>query len=103
MLYVLALLTIARLTRLVTADTLTAPARVWLQVRLPSRAAYLIGCPWCASVYLGAAVAVPVVLWPSNRVVLAALVALAGSHVAGWLATREQLDVVLHDAPPDDE
>lgn len=97
----LAIVSIARLTRLVTADTITAAPREWLQDRLPPKLGYLLGCPWCASMYVGAAVAAAVVTWPTNRLLLAALLALTGSHAAGFLATRESIDVVLHDPMPD--
>lgn len=106
MLYVLALLAIARLARLVTADTITARPRVWLQTRLPGKLAYLIGCPWCASPYVGAPVAAAVVWWPENRAVWFVLLVLAGSYVAGFLAAYDSgvvVDVVLPADQGDDE
>lgn len=79
-----------RLTRLVTHDYLTERPRRWLQARLPEKLAYLIGCPWCASFWIGAAVAPVVVLWPTNRAVLAALIALTASMVSGLFANLDQ-------------
>ena len=93
----LAIVATARLTRLIVADTITAAPRVWLQTRLPGPLAYLIGCAWCASMYVGAAVAATVMVWPTNRLLIGALLALTASHAAGLLMTREQIDVVLHD------
>ncbi|MBK9178733.1 MAG: DUF1360 domain-containing protein [Acidimicrobiales bacterium] len=47
-----------RLTRLVTSDELTRPIRERVVDRNPDgRLAYLAGCPWCASVWAGLAVA----------------------------------------------
>lgn len=83
----------ARLTRLVTSDYLTDPPRVWLQRRLPEKLAYLLGCPWCASVWVAAPVAWVVVEHGHRTWVLVPLVALGASHLTG-LAARL-------DPPPD--
>lgn len=82
-----------RLTVLVNQDYLTETPRQWLQARLPEKLGYMIGCPWCASFWLGAPVAVVVVFWPTNRVVVVVLLALALSAFAGLVSK-------LH--PPDD-
>jgi hypothetical protein len=49
----------ARLTRLVTRDTLTSPFRAWTIRRWgpDSKPATLLTCPWCAGFWLCAAVA----------------------------------------------
>lgn len=83
-----------RLTRLVTQDYLTEDIRHWLQARLPEKGAYLIGCPWCSSMWLGGAVATANVLAPRSRLVQTVTLALAASTVAGLVAT--------HLDPPED-
>lgn len=88
-----------RITRLVTHDYLTERPRRWLQRRLPEKLAYLIGCPWCASFWIGGGVAVVTVLWPSNRVLIAAWLALTASMVSGLGAN---LDVPEDFGEPDD-
>jgi hypothetical protein len=88
-LYALALLAVFRVTRLITRDHLTDTPRRWVQARVPEMVAYLIGCSWCASVWAGAGVGVAVVWWPTNRVVLVVLFALAASAVAGLLSTLD--------------
>lgn len=47
---------------------------------------YLVGCPWCVSIYTGTIVATVTVLWPDNRIILIGLLALTGSAVAGVVA-----------------
>lgn len=48
-----------RLTRLVTTDTITAPARQAIGERWPdSPLDVLVNCPWCSGVWVGAAVQV---------------------------------------------
>lgn len=59
-LYVLLVFCSARLTRLVTYDTITEPTRTWAMRRLRSRfgqsAAIGAGCPYCAGFWLSALV-----------------------------------------------
>lgn len=88
----------ARVTGLVTADAITAPARKWAVERLdpfpnarPAKgvrghAVYLLTCPWCVSIYVGALAAI---VWYTvgNHpvpVVLAAL--LAFSQTTGMIS-----------------
>lgn len=89
-LLVLALLATYRLTRLVTLDVITDTPRRWLQRRLPEALAYLIGCPWCASIWLAIPISGAVVMWPTNRLVLVVLLGLSGSAVAGILARGDE-------------
>lgn len=105
-LLVLVALATYRLTRLVAVDRITQAPREWLQFRLEDRAmaqvaappkdpdqwqsmgAYLLGCMWCASVWVGGLVVLAAELfiglsspwwlvWP------------AASAVTGWLASNE--------------
>lgn len=102
-LHVLAFLAVARLARLITADRVTRPLRDWVagierdelgnrvgDARRPL-ADYFIECPWCTSMYLGIPVMAAVVLWPDSDVLLAVLLVLAGSLVAGLVATAESV------------
>ena len=80
-----------RLTRLVTADYLTHTIRDKLTDRWgeDSHRAYLIGCDYCASMYLAPIVATVGVLWPDNRVVIIGLIALTASQIAGMLGKHD--------------
>jgi hypothetical protein len=86
---VLAALATARLTRLITRDEITHRARRLVLARLDRDGlmAYLIVCDWCVSVYVGAAMAAVCAWGPSWTVWVMA--ALAFSHTAGWLASKE--------------
>ncbi len=86
---VLTVVAVARLTRLVAVDYLTEPVRRWAQARVPERVAYLLGCSWCASIWVGFPVAWVVVAHQDQMAVMVVLLALAGSQVAGQLAGWE--------------
>lgn len=81
----------ARLTRLVTTDTITEPLRVWVVGKLgeDSKLSYLMMCSWCMSLWVGAGVAGSAYLFGGNRWYGFALLALSASYVTGWLAGRE--------------
>lgn len=87
---------IARLTRLVTGDSITQPARAWINrhAKRANRRAWtwfddLINCPWCVSIWISVPTAV-IVMWNhSNRLVFAALVALSASWIAANVQMRE--------------
>lgn len=92
---VLLFLAVARTTRLVTSDRLTRAPREWLILRAEAKhgpdalSSYLIQCPWCVSIWAGAAGAGAWWAWGDTRAFLAVCAALAASHVTGWFATRE--------------
>lgn len=75
-----------RLTRLITVDVIGEP----LRERVAHRPwlGYLAHCPWCLSIWLAPFPAV-VVWWPTNRLLLAGLLALSASAVTGLIAQRE--------------
>jgi hypothetical protein len=52
--FLLALGAVARLTRLLNSDVLAAPFRTRVERRFGSgsRVAYLMTCPWCASIWI---------------------------------------------------
>lgn len=86
--YVLA---VARVTGLITVDEITRKPRDWLTGRLPLNQLgvtleYLITCPWCVSIWVGAATAPLLWLWGDTAGVLIPALALAASQVAGMLA-----------------
>lgn len=88
---ILAALATARITRLITQDRITEAPRNALLRRLDANGlmAYLIVCDWCASVYVGAAVAAGgagIGWWSWTMAVPAAL---AFSYIAGYLASKE--------------
>lgn len=98
MIIILALLAVARITRLITTDVLfDAPRRRvlnWLTDRgratdRPVRGAiaYLIVCDWCASVYVGAAVAGAYAAWGETMPFMVVCMALSASYVTGFLAS----------------
>lgn len=87
---VLALAT-ARISRLVTADRIfDAPRNAVIRRLDPDGlAAYWLVCTWCASVTVGAAVAGSWALWGSHQWFTLITCALAFSHIAGFLASKE--------------
>lgn len=90
--YLVSFLACYRLTLLVTADELTAPPRDWLVERLErdgrdSKVAYLIQCPWCASVWIGFAVAWTGWQYGDRAWWFIPAWALSASAVTGFLAT----------------
>lgn len=87
-----AALATARLTRLVTRDRITHAPRRWILRKLEPEGliAYLLVCDWCSSVYMGAAVTAAGLWGPSWLYWVG--VALALSHITGWLASREGED-----------
>jgi hypothetical protein len=86
-------LAVARVTGLVTTDTITEPARdgviSWLDDRprtLGAFVAKLITCPWCASIWL-AAVAAPLVwFWGEHPLLIVPALALAFSQITGMVS-----------------
>lgn len=82
------LLAVIRLTKLVVFDTITQPFRALLDRRLRkgSRITYVVHCPWCISVWLGAAAAPFAVLAADLSWWTLPLLVFASSHLAGLLA-----------------
>lgn len=105
-------LSVARLTRLVNADTITDPVRLYVARRArdtgdrsdAERArwatlSYFLSCPWCVGFWLALALAyVPTRLvgWPAWALVP---VALAASHLTGVFAfAADTEDIAIADA-----
>lgn len=100
---VLMLLSVARVTRLITTDTLLEKPRnaviTWLhmggvQVIRTSgprvMLAYLIVCDWCASMYVGAAGAGAWWAWGETMPFMVVCLALSASYVTGFLASKTE-------------
>lgn len=88
LLVILAAVSTYRLTRIVTADRILQAPRAWIVRRSP-RLGYLVTCDWCFSIWVAPAPAVAVVLWPENRIVWGALIALSASALTGLLSLVE--------------
>ncbi|GAA3173109.1 hypothetical protein [Nonomuraea salmonea] len=84
----LALGATVRLTRLVTADVLTMPIRTYAADRWgeASRIAYLLSCPWCASMYVAPPVMATAHVWGGTVVWQVAAGALTASYLTGLAA-----------------
>lgn len=56
--WVLAVVAVVRIVRFVNLDVLFEPARTWVEGRFgaDSHLAYLLSCPWCASIWVAGAV-----------------------------------------------
>lgn len=82
---VIVALAVARVTRLITLDYLTAGPRQWAvnKLGLDSKWAYLLSCPWCASVWVAAAAAPTTWWWHHSPWFLVPAYALAFSQVTG--------------------
>ena len=93
---VLAALTTARLTRLVTTDRITLGPRRWLLRRLIARYGedslppYLLVCDWCVSIWAGGAVAAAWLTLGDTLWFQAPAAALTLSYVTGWLASQTE-------------
>lgn len=86
-------LAVARVTGLITTDTITEGARDafvgWLDDRprtMGSFVATLIQCPWCAGMWVSAVAAPLVWFWGGSPVVLIPAMALAFSQVVGMIS-----------------
>lgn len=86
-------LAVARVTGLIVSDSITEPARDaligWLDDRpatLGRFVADLIGCPWCAGMWVSLAAAPLVWFWGDSPVMLIPALALSFSQVTGATA-----------------
>ena len=96
MIILLTLLAVARITRLITTDTLFETPRRWVLQGLMTegraralrdKLAYLIVCDWCVSMYVGAAAAGAYAAWGETMPFMVVILALSGSYAAGFLAS----------------
>lgn len=89
---VLAILAVARLTRLITTDRiLDTPRHALIQRMGPEHpVSYAAVCDWCVSIYVGAGVAAAVWAWQGAAWLTGVLLALSASYATGWLASRTE-------------
>lgn len=80
---------VARLTRLIVDDQIFNRFRRWVLRKWGDESwqSYLITCPWCMSIWLGAVIMPPAAIWP-NQWVIAALAVPAASMVTGLLLDK---------------
>lgn len=87
--FCIAMLATYRLTRLVTADKITQPIRVWVIGR-SDWFGYLVTCDWCLSIWVAPFPAVAVLIWGDITAVQVGLVALGVSGATGLLSLLER-------------
>ena len=100
LLILLGLGTIARLTRLITKDSITQPIRDRIErrmVRAEMRGVWnkiddLVNCPWCVSIWVGFPAGFIATWHYSNRIVLASMIGLTASWIAANVQVREPSD-----------
>ena len=78
-----------RLTRLVTADRITEPFRLWVK-RRSTTAGYLVTCDWCLSIWVAPWVSLALVGGGDDPIVRWGLLALAFSAGTGLLSLTER-------------
>jgi hypothetical protein len=91
LLIVLVCAAVYRATRLIVADDIALPLRMWVMDRFgeDGKMAYLVECPWCMSIWVGAAgvagltVAADVLGWVDHGVPYPLAVWLAASAFTG--------------------
>lgn len=84
----------ARLTGILVQDQLTSAPRVWVTKRMttpPDRkwreqVIYLVHCPWCVSIYVGAGVATVWYTVGNHPVLVVLAAALAFSQITGMIS-----------------
>lgn len=91
---VLMTLAVARLTRLITADTIMLSFRRWVVTRFgdDSPLTYLVHCTWCSSIWISfpAAAVWALLMLPFGQWWVLVPAALAMSYVAGLLSQVEE-------------
>ena len=88
---------VARLTRLVTKDSITDPARKWIEAKMVkagqrglwNKIDELVNCPWCVSIWVGVPSGVIMIWHSSNRFVIAGALGLTASWLAANVQVRE--------------
>lgn len=81
-----------RLTRLITADQITEPIRLWA-ARRSKWLGYLTTCDWCLSIWISPVVAGLAMIWPSE-ITLLILASLSISGLVGLASlTERRLDL----------
>lgn len=77
----------ARITRLITTDTLTDPLRLWIARTYESDwVDELFTCPWCMGFWVSLVTVLITLAYPDNPVVTIGVLAFAVSEVVGIIA-----------------
>lgn len=86
----LMLLAVARVTRMVTTDTITQSLRTRVIDTFGERSnvTYLVFCSWCSSVYVGAVGGAAWWMWHGSSALTAVTLALGASYAAGFLNSK---------------
>lgn len=86
--FLLALGLTLRVTRFLNSDVLAQPFRDWVDRRFgdASKIAYLIACPWCASIYVAAAVMTIAYLYGETPAFIITAAAATASYVTGLVS-----------------
>lgn len=86
--FLLALGLTLRVTRFLNSDVLFSPAREWIDRRFGdySKISYLIACPWCASIYVAAAVMTVAYLAGETPAFLIVAAAATASYLTGLIS-----------------
>lgn len=97
LLVVLTVLSVARLTHLVTTDVILDRPRGWLMLHGGDKIAFGVTCAWCVSWWLGLAVAPVVYFWHRHWPIQIGLLALAASYLTGLLEQGSGLVNAQHE------
>ena len=86
--FLLALGLTLRVTRFLNSDVLFEPVRDWIDERFgeASKIAYLISCPWCASIYVAAAAMAAAYLIGETPAFLLVAAAASASYLTGLIS-----------------
>lgn len=90
-------LAIMRLTRLINADEITDPIRMWAANKYgpESTLYYFLTCPWCVSIWLALGTAWIPLLLVDLPLWLWVFLGLAVSHLTGLAASLDSTDVEI--------
>lgn len=78
----------ARITRVITTDSISDPFRLFVSDRVQSDwVDTLLSCPWCMGFWVSLATVLVVANFPTNPLVLIFVAAFATSQVVGIIAT----------------
>jgi uncharacterized membrane protein len=91
---VLAIGSVARITRMITTDRIFERARDWLLDRINPHGmiTYMLSCPWCISIYVGSVGAVVMYRYGGEPCVTVPAIALTASYITGWLESLTKGD-----------
>lgn len=91
---VLTIFSVARVTRMITTDKIFEVPRDWILDRVNplGMITYMLGCPWCISVYAGSGLAFVMYRYGTEPYVTVPAIALTASYITGWLESLTKGD-----------